>query len=55
MLIALVALMGIGARNLFATIPNEIRIKKFVAVNKQGREIVVIESKQLGGWMLIYS
>ncbi len=51
LLIALAALMGYGASE---GIPDVIRARKFVAVNEEGREVVVIESWKRSGYITTY-
>ena len=48
LLVALVALVGYGATD---GVPDVIRAKKFLVVNEEGREVVVIESWLLGGYI----
>ncbi len=51
LLVALVALVGYGATQ---GVPEEIRARKFVVLNEEGREVVVIDSWELGGWITTY-
>jgi len=51
LLVALVALIGYGATK---GVPDEIRAREFVVVNKEGREVVKIDSWVLGGRIATY-
>lgn len=51
LLVALVALMGYGATE---GVPEEIRARKFVVVNEDGRNLLVLDSHNAEGHLGIY-